>query len=285
MDEKGLGQRLQDARRAAGLTQQSLCHLANISYSTLAKIERGAIKSPSIFTIQSLTTALGISLDSLIGETPQQVLTPAPHGSVSKNGIKFVYFDVNGCLVHFFQRAFTCLARETGVSADSIETTFWRYNDAVCRGDMSLDALNAELAKCLRVNTIDWQDYYIGAVESVAGMDALLTWTVEHYQIGLLTNIMPGVLDTLRDRHRLPDVNYAAIIDSSVVKAIKPEKRIFDIAAERTGCRPAEILLVDDDRANIIAADALGWHVLHCDDYHPDEMITRIRETLELIPA
>ena len=45
MNEKGLGHRLQQARQAAGLTQQALCQKAGLSYSTLTKIERGAIKS------------------------------------------------------------------------------------------------------------------------------------------------------------------------------------------------------------------------------------------------
>jgi transcriptional regulator with XRE-family HTH domain len=69
MDEKGLGHRLQLARKSAGLTQQSLCQIANLSYSTLAKIERGAIKAPSIFTIQSIADALHIRLDELIGRS------------------------------------------------------------------------------------------------------------------------------------------------------------------------------------------------------------------------
>src|SRR4051812_26150479 len=99
MDEKGLGQRLQTARKAAGMTQQELCHQADLSYSTLAKIERGAIKSPSIFTIQNIAAALGLGLDDLLG-------VPAPHGRaaaaatkgkmVSQSGIRFVYFDING---------------------------------------------------------------------------------------------------------------------------------------------------------------------------------------------
>ena len=47
--EVGLGRRLQEARKKANFTQQELCQKAGLSYSTLAKIERGAIKSPSIF--------------------------------------------------------------------------------------------------------------------------------------------------------------------------------------------------------------------------------------------
>ncbi len=99
MDEKGLGKTLQAARQAAGLTQQQLCQQANLSFSTLTKIERGAIKSPSIFTIQSIAGALHLGLDELIGSvTPAGVQGRTL--SKTKSGVSFVYFDVNGRLVH-----------------------------------------------------------------------------------------------------------------------------------------------------------------------------------------
>ena len=62
MNEKGLGLRLQKARKAAGLTQQELCQKSGLSYSTLAKIERGAIKSPSIFTIHQIAMVLNLAI-------------------------------------------------------------------------------------------------------------------------------------------------------------------------------------------------------------------------------
>src|SRR3954468_22641150 len=101
MDEKGLGKRLQQARQDGGLTQQQLCHKANLSFSTLTKIERGAIKSPSIFTIQSIAGALGVSLDELVGNAKPAQNGPPRQLLKTKSGVSFVYFDVNGCLVHF----------------------------------------------------------------------------------------------------------------------------------------------------------------------------------------
>ena len=46
-------------------------------------------------------------------------------------------------------------------------------------------------------------------------------------------------------------------------KTIKPEARIYQIALERTGLEPADLLFVDDSLANIQAADALGFHTHH----------------------
>lgn len=283
MDEVGLGKKLQDARKGAGLTQQDLCQRAGLSYSTLAKIERGAIKAPSIFTIQSIASALGLTLGQLLGETISSVATTSEiPKKVSKSGVRFVYFDINGCLVRFFHAAFTELAADTGASADKIESTFWHYNDAVCRGEMSLEEFNKILAESLGVTTpFNWQDYYLRAVEPIQEMHELATWAAEHYHVGLLSNIMPGFIDAMLAQGLLPKINFSSIIDSSKTGAIKPEQAIYEAAQHYSEVQSGEILLVDDSRANIMAAEKMGWKVLWFDDFRPEQSAARVRQALE----
>lgn len=277
MDEKGLGKRLQEARQAGGLTQQQLCQKANISFSTLTKIERGAIRSPSVFTVQAIADALHMGLDEILGRS----VNAQPAYSTTKSGISFVYFDVNGCLVRFFQRAFTRLAQVSGAQPDTVETAFWHYNDEVCRGTMSIHDFNAYLAERLGVVSVDWRTQYLAAAEPIKQMHSLLTWASEHYRVGLLTNIMPGFLPAMFEDGHLPALPYTAVIDSSEVGAIKPESKIYDIAQQRSGCAANEILLIDDSRANLMAAERKGWHVLWFDDSRLDEAVERVREALE----
>lgn len=278
MDEKGLGQRLQAARIRAGMTQQMLCQQANLSYSTLTKIERGAIKSPSIFTIQSIATTLGVSLDELLGVTPAK----AAKKHRSKSGVTFVYFDINGCLVRFFHGAFTQLAADSGVSPDVVETLFWHYNDRVCRGDMTLQEFNKKLASELHLPEVDWLEYYLAAVEPVPVMDELIDWTAKHYRIGLLSNIMPGFIDALMQRGLIPNIKYDVVLDSVTAGAIKPEAKIFELAAKKAGCPAKEILFIDDSRTNLMAAQKFDWHVMWFDDYRPDESVAHIRDALRI---
>jgi FMN phosphatase YigB (HAD superfamily)/DNA-binding XRE family transcriptional regulator len=280
MDEVGLGKQLQRARQAAGLTQQELCQRAGLSYSTLAKIERGAIKSPSVFTIQSIAAALNTSLNELMGITGP-VGVPETPKKRSKSGIRFVYFDINGCLVRFFHRAFTRLAEETGVPADVIETTFWHYNDVVCRGEMGMDEFNRLFAERIGVPTLDWRNYYLEAIDPITEMQETVRWAADNYYVGLLSNIMPGFIDEMLKLNILPNVPYAAIVDSSTTGAIKPEQRIYEVAQEKAAVPPEEILLIDDSRSNLMAAEKMGWHVLWFDDYRPDESIVRVRTALE----
>lgn len=278
MDEKWLGQRLQAMRIKAGLTQQTLCQRAGLSYSTLTKIERGAIKSPSIFTIMSIANCLNVGLDELMGIRTSVIAAGQKHRS--KSGISFVYFDINGCLVRFYHRAFTRLAEVSGAPADVIETAFWHHNDEVCRGDMTMDEFNKAFAKSLGLEKLNWIEYYLETVEPIDEMHDLVTWASQNYRIGLLTNTMPGFIDAMRERGLLPNVQYDAIIDSSEVNAIKPEAKIYDIATKKADCPGSEILLIDDARTNLMAAEKQGWHVLWFDDYNPGESIKRIQDSL-----
>lgn len=278
MDEKRLGAVVQEARRAAGFTQQTLCQRSGLSYSTLAKIERGAIKAPSVFTIQQIAQTLGIGLDELMAGVPAHK-SKETEKKVSQNGIRFVYFDMNGCLVRAATSAFARLAEESGASQDTIETIFWQYNDAVCRGEKSVDELNTALAERLGM-MVDWYRYYLDGLEAMPGMMELVEWTAQNYRVGILTNTMPHLVQAIMDRGLLPQVNYDVIIDSSEVQAIKPEDRIYEVAAERAGVAPNEILLVDDDRPNLVAAGRHGWHTMKFQAFQPEEAIVAISTAL-----
>jgi putative hydrolase of the HAD superfamily len=146
---------------------------------------------------------------------------------------------------------------------------------------MSLSDFNSNLAKRLGVDSVKWQDYYLDTVEPISEMQELLLWAGEKYKIGLLTNIMPGLLGTMRRNKVLPSLDYDAVIDSSEVGAIKPEAKIYEIAQERAGCPADEILLIDDARPNLMAAERSGWHVLWFDDSRPQISVDRVKEALQ----
>ena len=278
MDEKGLGKRLQEARRKAGLTQQELCHQANLSYSTLAKIERGAIKTPSVFTVVSIAQVLHLSLDELLGLNSGGLT----RGQRSKSGVSFVFFDVNGCLVRFYQGAAARVANDYGLAPEQVEMAYLHFNDEICRGTITMEAFNEAVAGRLGIKSLDWAKYYLEAAEPLVEMHQTLAWASEFYRIGLITNIMPGMLDQLFALGKIPSLPYDVIVDSSVVGAIKPESPIFAYAAEQAGVPTDEILLVDDTQTNLIAAEKSGWRVVWFDYARPEESAAHVRSVLEL---
>ncbi|MBA3757991.1 HAD-IA family hydrolase [Candidatus Saccharibacteria bacterium] len=282
MDEKDLGKRLQLARKRAGLTQQELCHSAGLSYSTLAKIERGAIKSPSVFTVAGIARATGVPLEDLLDLPAQTSGSPAPLEikKRSKTGVRFVYFDIDGVLLRFMDHAFTEISNDSGMPLQKVENIFWRHNDEVCRGQISETDFNAAVAKEVGLENFDWRRYYLQFTEITPGVLELLDWAAQHYDVGLLSNHMPGLTDELLQKNIIPAHNYKTVLDSYQVKSVKPEAKIFEEARARAGFEPSEILLVDDMRPNLTAADHAGWQIVLFDSLSPEKSIENVKEVL-----
>ena len=59
---------------------------------------------------------------------------------------------------------------------------------------------------------------------------------------------------------------FGDIVVSGDEKIVKPDPRIFALAAARFGHEPAAMLFIDDNAANIAAARDLGWQVHHFHD-------------------
>jgi len=278
MDEKGLGRRLQAVRREKGFTQQTLCAETGISYSTLAKIERGAIRAPSIFTVMRMAEVMGVTMDELLGNITPHL--PGRRYNRSKSGVTFVFFDVNGCLLRASQRAFVRLAEETDNLPDVVETAYLHFSDEADRGKLSISDFDTVLAQRLHA-LVDWQKIYLESAEVIEPMHDLVHWASEHYRIGLLTNSKPGLVAALRTNGLLPNIDYDVIVDSSEVGMIKPEKSIYEKAQEWAGVEPGEILLVDDTRTNLFPAADMGWHVMQFDGYDPVASTDNVRKALE----
>jgi HAD superfamily hydrolase (TIGR01509 family) len=278
---KQLGHAIAMARRSAGLTQQELCARAHLSYSTLAKIERGAIKTPSVFTVVAIAAATNTTVEKLAGNSQFTAEIAKKQYKIAKNGIEFVFFDVNGVLVRFFHRAFSALAHDANVSADVIESAFWRYNDAVNKNEMTLQQFEEKIAEQIGLKNFSWMQYYLNNVEPIEEMHECLRAVAENYRVGLITNSMPGFVENMIKKGLIPDLHYEAIIDSSRIGYVKPQQEIFDLAAQAAHMSPSKLLLIDDGRTNVTAAEALGWHVLWFDDFHPTESRSRIEQILE----
>ena len=61
-----LAQNIKNYRKKLKLSQEKLAQGADITYSTLIKIESGANKNPTLETMKKLATALKVSLDQLV---------------------------------------------------------------------------------------------------------------------------------------------------------------------------------------------------------------------------
>ena len=63
-----LGKKIKELRLKNNLSQDELARKADVSYTTLTKIEVSVIKKPSVFVVAKIAKALNISLDKLINK-------------------------------------------------------------------------------------------------------------------------------------------------------------------------------------------------------------------------
>ncbi|MEV4218007.1 HAD-IA family hydrolase [Nonomuraea sp. NPDC049725] len=90
---------------------------------------------------------------------------------------------------------------------------------------------------------------------------ALLAKAQEHAPVIIVTNAMDS-LDEHLDRLGL--TYFAdAVVSSARVGVAKPDRRIYEIAAELAGAAPERCLFVDDRAENVAAAVALGMTGVH----------------------
>jgi len=61
-----IGKKIKKIRMENNLTQEKLAVKADVSYTTLTKIESGVIKRPAVQTIVKIAKALDISIDELV---------------------------------------------------------------------------------------------------------------------------------------------------------------------------------------------------------------------------
>lgn len=82
------------------------------------------------------------------------------------------------------------------------------------------------------------------------------------YQTALLSNAMSGLRRMLTNLFPMMDA-FDLIVVSAEERITKPDPRIFYRTLERLGCKPQEVLFIDDFAHNIAGARAVGMHTIH----------------------
>ncbi len=66
METNSLGQKIKKLRQKLGLSQDDFARKADVSYTSLTKIETGVIKKPSVFVVSKIAKALNVDIEELL---------------------------------------------------------------------------------------------------------------------------------------------------------------------------------------------------------------------------
>jgi len=127
----------------------------------------------------------------------------------------------------------------------------------------ALSARHPEHAEAIAAWWGRWPEMFSGVfTETVEAIEALHANGVPLYA---LTNMSEEAWPGVRAMSPCFD-RFLDVVVSGAERVIKPEARIYEIACERAGLKPADFLFIDDSLPNIHAAEALGFHGLHFTD-------------------
>ena len=168
--------------------------------------------------------------------------------------IKWLFFDVGSTIVDE-HLAYEHRMREIADSANTTYTnvyemaiTFYKQNK---KGDL-------ETAKLLGVELTKWHKEDEILYEDASKCLEILS---SQYKIGIIANQSLGTKERL-ERHGV--LQYIDLVIASAEEGVaKPDKKIFEIALERSNCKPYDAVMIGDRIDNdIIPAKVLGMHTI-----------------------
>ena len=200
--------------------------------------------------------------------------------------IKYIFFDIGGVLILDTSKTnkWEELYQDMGIEADKFKQ-IWEKNAKRAGLDYDIDNLIPILEKELKqplpedyslaqdlVNRFEFNPYIWPVVKKAQAK----------YQLGIITNQYPGLLNRIKKRGLLEPHNWHTVIDSSVVKMKKPDLKIYEYAQEQAGVKPEQILFIDNKQENLQPAKEMGWATFLYDPAEPKKSAEELLNYLGL---
>lgn len=183
--------------------------------------------------------------------------------------IKAIVFDIGGVLIGLdLDRCIRTFKEVLGF--DRITELLDPYHQKGIYGEMeagtlSADEFRAEVLKDSRPGCQP-EDVDRCMYSLLTGMDPDTVQTVKRlagrYPLYLLSNnnpiAMSRILEMFRENGLAPETTFRDQFISSEMKLLKPSREIYEESVRRTGLPAGEILFIDDNETNVLAAREAG---------------------------
>ena len=199
--------------------------------------------------------------------------------------VEFIYFDLGNVLIRFdHTRAWQQIALLTGVSPELVEQIMFSSGLQTLyeKGEITTDEFHRYFCKQAKTD-ISLEDLCFAASNIFDPLDDSIQLLQELGRAGHRTGLLSNTCDChwkfcLADnRFKFLRSEFEQTVLSFVVGHSKPDNEIYRIAARQANIDPQSILLVDDKRENVEAAQAQGFDGIHFQGYSGllDELTNR----------
>ncbi|HZJ10463.1 MAG TPA: HAD-IA family hydrolase, partial [Trueperaceae bacterium] len=191
-----------------------------------------------------------------------------------------IAFDWGGIFTRgtFDSSAIADLSALIGASTDFVEPRYLNLMEEFETGVFDMEGFHRRFCDDTRsFPRFDrFKATFLGAVRERAPMYELAQSLDGRFKLGMLSNNVPVLCDTVRNDRRLQ--GFDAFLFSNEIGVRKPHPDAFALLAAALALPPEEIVFVDDNQANIAACLELGFRGLWLDDL--PSFAARWRESL-----
>lgn len=183
--------------------------------------------------------------------------------------IRAIAFDWGGIFTEgtFDSSAVANLAAAAGVSEERIAATYFPLMEAFEVGAFDFATFHQKFVASsgLDFAAETFRRTYLGSVRERTVMYAVLGAIPAEYTVGMLSNNVPVLCDTVRDDPRMARVEH--FVFSNEIGVRKPDPAAFAALTETLGVPAEATSFIDDNLANIDAARDLGYDGILLDSF------------------
>lgn len=182
--------------------------------------------------------------------------------------IRAIVFDWGGIFTEgtFDSSATRAIARTFDRALHDVEQVYFPLMEEFEIGAISPHRFYERLTEALdlHVDHASFTATFLGAVRERAVMYDLLASIPSTYKIGMLSNNVAGLCDTVRNDPRCAPID--TFVFSNEIGVRKPDVAAFESLEQALGVPRRETVFVDDSVVNVTAADAFGLKTILLDD-------------------
>ena len=162
--------------------------------------------------------------------------------------IKFVYFDLGGVVDLDFSKTNKYEEMKTAIGVSPAQSQRFDNWFDIIESDLCTGKIDFDLEyENIKLTLADFVDRFYPNPSIYPIIDIIHQTS----KIGLLTNMYPGMYNSILDKKIIPDINWDIIIDSSVVGLQKPDPKIYELAEKLAGVGGSEIFFVENTKGHI----------------------------------
>lgn len=203
--------------------------------------------------------------------------------------IKHVYFDVGGVTILDFSGTdkWMQLKRDLGISDDQdeiFEAVWKKYRPRICL-DCDIDQIISDFETALQKKFPEGYSMlkdFVNRFEKNPSIWPVIELAKKRYNIGLITNMYPRMLNSIRTAGLLPEIEWDVIVDSSQVGFKKPDENIYRLAEEMAGVAPESIFFIDNKEEFVEGARKRNWQTMIYNPQEPELSSKKVAEKLKL---